>query len=235
MKTAVKLDHRNTQTVLDAAVRTQGQVVLESAAWGNITVNGFLISADDKALLMEVTGKPALKVNSLVGVKCGGQIYCDQRYLFNTSITAAPEWGKTRCLALARPDEISVLDRRRFARANLAPSSQVRLEWTRDGLARRYTAPLLNISPDGLSCRLDGAVAESIEIGDIVLTRFHLPGQEREFRLEVKILNITRAAEGRSIVGVQFSASQRYFETLSLLRRVLGGRNTQPAELETIS
>lgn len=235
MKSAVKLDCKNTQSVLDSAVRTQGQVVLECAAWGHITVNGFLISADDKALLMEVTGKPPLKVSSLVGVKCGGQIYCDQRYLFNTSITAAPEWGDTRCLALERPDEISMLDRRRFARADLAPSSQVKLEWTCDGLARRYVAALLNISPDGLSCRLDGSAAESIELGDVLVTRFHLPVHEREFNLECQIVNVTRAAEGRSIVGVQFCASQRYFETLSLLRRVLGCRTTRPIELETIS
>ena len=235
MKTAVKLDARKTQEVLDAAVRTQGQIVLESAAWGNITVNGFLISADEKALLMEVTGKPALKVTSLVGVKCGGQIYCDQRYLLSTTVTAAPKWGDTCCLALARPDQVSVLDRRRFVRAKLAPSSQVRLEWTSDRLAHRYMAALLNISPDGLSCRLDGEVSESIELGDLLVARFNLPGQARQFVLEGKVLNLTGAAEGRTIVGVQFCPSQRYAEALDILRQVLGGRTVRPAELEAVS
>ena len=233
MKNAVKLDAKATQEVLESAVRTQGQVILECAAWGNITVNGFLISGDDKALLMEVTGKPALMASSLVGVKCGGQLYCDHRYLLNTTITAAPEWGETRCLALARPTQLSMLDRRRFARAQLAPSSQVKLEWIRDGLARRYVAALLNISPDGLSCRLEAAVAESVEAGDFLTTRFNLPGQTREFVLEAKVLNFTRGAEGRTILGVQFAPSQRYAAAIVTLRQVLGGR-PQPAELEAV-
>ena len=235
MKTAVKLDAKTTQEVLEAVVRTQGQIVLECAAWGNITINGFLISSDDKALLMEVTGKPALKVTSLVGVKCGGQIYCDQRYLLNTKITAAPEWGDTRCLALSRPEFVSVLDRRRFARAQLAPSSQVKLEWTCDGLARRSVAALLNISPDGLSCRMDGVAADSIDLGDTVTARFNLPGQAREFLLEAKVLNLTSTGEGRTILGVQFARSQRFAPALATLRQTLCGRTAQPAELETVS
>lgn len=224
MKSATKLDKVAVQQVLENAVRTQVQVVLDSPSWDGATINGFLISGDEEALLMEVTGRPAIMVSKLAGTACEVQMHGDQRYLFASKITDTPQWGASRSIALARPDELRTFERRSAPRTQLAPSSQVRLEWTCDGLARRCTAAILNISPDGLACRIDGPPAEAVALGDMLLARFVIPNTDQAFALEAAVVNKTLTDEGRVIAGLQFLRSQRSIEDLGTLRRALKGK-----------
>jgi hypothetical protein len=93
------------------------------------------------------------------------QLYGEQRYHFAATIAASPKWGDTQAIALERPSTIQVVDRRRFWRAKLAPSSRVNLEWVHCGSQQKHVAILLNISADGLACRLDDLAASAIEPG----------------------------------------------------------------------
>lgn len=235
VKNSVKLDADATNQTLDSAIRTQAQIVLESPEWDNVTLNGYLISGDDKALLMELTGKPKIRLATLPNSTCQAQLYAEQRYVFETKISATPQWGGTQAIAIERPTSLRVLDRRQFARARLAPSSTVKLEWTSDGLARRYTATLLNISPDGLACRVEAPVAESIEAGDILTSRFTLPQSESNFNVESSVLNKTPTGEGPFILGLQFVRSQRNNEELLRLRKTLTGRSPVATAVETFA
>ena len=225
------LDADATRESLESAIRTQAQVVLESSAVPHTTINGSLISGDERALLMEITGRPSRDPAGLINVAAQVQVYSDRRYSFATIITAAPHWGDTRALAFDRPEVITVLDRRRFVRARLAPSSLVKLQWRRAGVDHRCVATMLNISPEGIACRLDDAKAPAIETGGMLQTRFSLPGQGSAFQLTATVSNATPASGGSTILGLHFDTTLDAQSQLERLKEAL--RSPQDAEIES--
>ena len=70
MASAIKLSRDASTQTLDSAIRSQSPIVLESTAFPNVTINGFLISGNETTLLMEVTGRPALDPAKLEGSQC---------------------------------------------------------------------------------------------------------------------------------------------------------------------
>lgn len=230
MNEKLALDTSASQTALEWAIRTQAQVVLESAVIPNTTVNGSLISGDEHALLMEITGRPSRDINTLVNAAAQVQIFSDRRYSFATTITAAPQWGDTRALAIDRPPILTVVDRRRFVRARLAPSSLVKIEWRQGGADHRRVATLLNISPDGMACRVEDPAALAIELGDPLRVQFALPRQNSMFHLTASASNVTPAG-GATILGMQFTRSLETVPQLKLLRASL--RSPHDAVIET--
>ncbi len=222
MKQKHALDADASSRTLEGAIRTQSQVVLEFPAYPNQSVNGFLISGDQKAILLEITGRPSLNPADLVNATCHVRLYSDQRYEFASEVTAAPQWGETRSLALTRPATLNVLERRRFVRAKLAPSSKVTLEWMTNGESHRHTASLLNISADGLACRIEDAVAGALEGAASLRARFDLPGGARTFRLTADVSNRTPASGEHTILGLQFRRTPDQAPQLEALKESLG-------------
>lgn len=221
MKPIHKLDAEESDRALETAIRTQAQAVLELPSYPSTTVNGFLISGDQKAILMEITGRPGVNPTDLVNATCHVSVYSDQRYQFASEITAAPRWGETRSLAIARPRSVHVLERRRFVRAKLAPSSKVTIEWSRGSTSHRLAANLLNISVEGLACRMDDAAAAALATGDSVRVSFELPGHARPFLLHASVCNKTPASAAHTIVGIQFQSTPQQEAPLQALRAVL--------------
>ncbi len=232
MKSDFKLAPQSAKQSVDAAVRTHAQVVLESTTFGDVTLNGFLISGDDRALLMEVTGEPALDFNELEGVSCQGQMYSDQRYRFTTTIVAVPQWGETRAVAIARPTALAVLDRRRFLRTRLAPSTTVLLEWGDADAPHSHRVSLLNISADGMACRVPDDVIASVDRNEPMHISFELPGAEQAFRLAARLTNTIPSSDGRTVTGFQFGTAKQDAKAISALRIMLEERSHAPEESE---
>jgi hypothetical protein len=222
MDAALAVDPKESDQVLNAAMRTHAQIILESAAFPNTTINGYLVSGDDNTVLLEVSGHLPAPVERLIDTRCEARLYCEQRYCFSTSITGAPRWGKSRALAISRPHAVTVLDRRRFLRAKLAPSSKVELQWTHRGEARTHTASLLNISADGLACKAESAATASLERDSRVQAGFELPHQPQPFTLEAAVMNRTPASEGHMIIGLQFLREPEAADELNRLRQAFG-------------
>lgn len=231
MDARMTLDTPAAQQALESAIRTQAQVVLESSAIPNTTINGALISGDERALLMEITGRPARDPAGLINAAAQVQVFSDRRYCFATTITAAPRWGDTRALAFDRPEVITVLDRRRFVRARLAPSSRVNLEWKHAGVDNRRLATMLNISPEGIACRLDDAKEPPIPIGGSLRVRFTLPGQGSAFHLSATVSNATPASDGSTILGLHFDDTTDARSQFERLKEAL--RAPRDAEVES--
>jgi len=205
MNVGTLLDREQSRQIVEKALRGQSQVVIESAALGRQNVNGFFVSGDGKALLVELTGHPPVNPQAIVGQPCDVQFYCGKRYHFSATIVAFPQWGESRAIAVTRPDIVSVCERRRLLRATLAPSSTVELEWTAAGLTQRCTAVLLNVSAGGLACRVPAAAAQSLSSDHTVRTGFQLPWQSRMFSLDAAVTNKTPASEGNVILGIAFN------------------------------
>ena len=221
MTASVKLDRESSQEVLDRSIRTQAQLVLESPAFEGTTVNGYLISGDETALLMEMTGQPSISVNRLLNVRCEIRLYSDRCYGFSAIIQAVPTWGSSRCLALSRPTTVGLLERRRFLRARLAASTRVLIEWLADGVNHRHTATMLNVSPEGLACRVDSSVACVMEQGSRVRMQFSLPPRTEVLRFQAQVCNKTPASEGHTILGLHFEPRSEDADAFAALREIL--------------
>lgn len=224
MSATVKLSPDDTRRLIDAAVSSRAPIILESDAFSGTTMNGSLIAADAEAMLMEVTGRPAVSYDAIVGATVNVQIYDERRLTFSTRVVGAPHWGQSRAVALERPRQVQVLERRRFLRAKLAPSSHVTLEWQANGTTHRHAATLLNISAEGIACRVERAAADAIEKRTALVTIFELPGHENPFSFRAVVSNKTPASEGCSILGIQFLRSDRDARTLAQLRHALEDR-----------
>jgi len=225
----IRLDHEHTERALQQAICNTAQVVIEPPGHPNTTLNGLLITGDDEALLIELTGHPAIHVSELLGAECEAQIYSDQRYRLIATIVATPSWGETQAVAIRRPTEIQVVDRRRFFRARLAPSCTVRLTWGHNGEHQHHTVSLLNISPDGMACRIGDEVAPAIRHCRRLLASFELPGATNTFNIAANVSNITPASPGANILGLQFERTADHAEQLTALRELL----QQPERITT--
>ena len=232
MASAIKLSRDASTQTLDSAIRSQSPIVLESATFPNVTINGFLISGNETTLLMEVTGKPALDPAKLEGAQCTVQMYTDRRYQFSAKISAVPQWGGSYSIALDRPSVLGVLDRRRFLRANLAPSSKVMLDWPDAGGRHSQSASLLNISADGMACRIKDSVAVGIEKHTQLKATFEMPGRDEPFEIEAVVTNKTPASEGCTILGLQFVTARRDARSISELRIAIEGGQTAASPVE---
>jgi len=232
MSSAIKLDQDASRQAIDSAIRTQAAVVLQSPAFPDTTINGFLICGDEKALLMEVTGTPEVDASKLDNAPCEGQIYTNRRYRFSSRITTVPKWGDSYSIALERPSILRVQDRRRFLRAKLAPSCRVRLQWQNAGKSHQHSACLLNISADGMACRIEDVVAVGIEKRTCLKATFELPGHASPIELASMVTNKTPASEGCTILGLQFVGSGKDTRMIAALRIAIEGGEPAASELE---
>lgn len=221
MRAVITLGPQAAQQALEAAIRTQAAIVIELPGFPGSSINGLLISGDDKALLLEITGQPPSSIEGVLNAQGSATVYAESRYLFSTTITDAPRYGQSTLLAIARPQKLAVLERRRFVRARLAPSSRVRIKWRVGEVEHSHSASLLNVSAEGLACRLQGEVASDIRQGSHLKATFQLPGQEGEFDLDVTVMNKVPASEGCFILGLRFHESSRSLERVAALRTFL--------------
>jgi len=207
MNPSTLLDQTQSQMILDQAIRGQAQVVLESAAIGPRSVNGFFLSGDGRALLIELTGQHAMNPSAVVNGECEVQFFGGKRYRFSSTIQGAPQWGESRAISVRRPEIISVSERRRLLRATLAPSSSVELTWQSAGGPFRCAAILLNVGAGGLACRVPADAARGIAPDATITAAFQLPWQGRAYRITANVTNKTPGSEGNMILGLAFDDS----------------------------
>src|SRR5262249_53449332 len=152
------------------------------------------------------SGPPHPWLPELIGRTAGVQLFADERYLFETHILAGPTWHDGEQLTLSAPSVVQVVQRRRFWRAQLAPSTQVTLRWRNGGRPRHFTCPLLHVSAEGLACKVDACLTQSLAIGAQVSCDFRLPGSPRELQFDAVVRNCSPASDETWIVGIEFDA-----------------------------
>lgn len=233
MKTNLNQDA--SQKILDSAVHTHAQIVVEPSAAGQPPLNAFLVSADSNAILAELTSKPRASIANLIGTDCHVQLYDKQRYYFAAKIIAIPNWSETTAVALSRPNQLTVLDRRRFVRAKLAPSSRIVLTWNEPQSQHRHQAVTLNISADGVACRIEKMAAASLMIGDVIHVSFELPDCPQRFELDARISNMTPTGDDLVILGMSFTGDRAADPQRSKLHEALESRSAPRPEMEVLA
>jgi c-di-GMP-binding flagellar brake protein YcgR len=125
-------------------------------------------------------------------------------YGFDCEIESARRSGARLYLVISRPERAWVRQRRRFWRTTLRESTAITLT-TPDGAASAQGA-VLNVSVDGLACRVGCKQADELAIGDAVETRFTLDGDVKEFSLAGEIRGKTAAGSpDQVILRLQFT------------------------------
>jgi hypothetical protein len=147
-----------------------------------------------------------------------------QEYLFSTHLLETISIEQRTFLVLARPVEMQTWQRRRFMRAELAQSSTLHLTPVRpEGVdTNSLTGAVLNISPDGVACRLAIREADPVAVGETLDTRFELCGESDPFILRGTLRSKTPGgSEDSMILGIQFETRGNPVEEFDRLSRAL--------------
>ena len=100
------------------------------------------------------------------------------------------------------------------------------------GAIHLHSGALLNISADGLACRVPGGAAECLQKSDNVWVTFRLPLKSGTFRIEAHVTNRTPGSEDHVIIGLQFEGSSGSADARRLLRECLENPHAADANLE---
>ncbi len=207
---------------LESALRIQSRATLAFRSIAQQRASGFLVSGDDRTIMIELETPVSDAIDKLADQECEVVVHGERQFRFLAIVTAVPAWGERRVLGVSRPSEIEFTERRRFLRAKPAPSSTVELTWRDANATHRCRAALLNISADGMACRVEDSTAAVIgEGGASLQTEFRLPGRAEPFRMDATIMNRTPASPGHTILGLQFVRSMDAAGQVAALKQLL--------------
>jgi c-di-GMP-binding flagellar brake protein YcgR len=178
--------------------------VAHTGAHSPWAINGHLVGMTPESLEV-AAGVAASVIEATQGAACVAQFSINnESYGFDCEVESARRSGTRLYLVISRPERAWVRQRRRFWRTTLRESTAITLT-TPDGAASAHGA-VLNVSVDGLACRVACKQAESLSIGDAVETRFTLDGDHKEFTLAGEIRGKTAAGSpDQVILRLQFT------------------------------
>ena len=106
--------------------------------------------------------------------------------------------------------EKDFVERRRSRRRRLQNPSEVSLHGTGSEVDWTAAGVLLNVSPDGLACRVSAKAAHALTVGQALHVLFRIGTTSTVFDLKARITNITPAGTTHCVVlGLEFLADRR--------------------------
>lgn len=141
-----------------------------------------------------------------------------QEFFFSSSILCCGEAD----FEIGRPDRLHTWQRRRFLRARLVDSANVTLTHAGSFGQARGEGAILNVSQDGLACRVSRELADSLRIDETIGVVFELGPQRTRIECNGRIKGKTAAGSAHSIiVGVHFEHDTESPEMMAHLSRLL--------------
>lgn len=200
----IDLPAQQSVRTLEQALRSQTTLRLSSKADAQRTVTGTLARGTKAALAVNATG---------VVPHTWRSAYCDvsfelrqEVYHFTAVVLELTSAESGTRIVLSEPPCLKITQRRRFVRAAVADSAPVRIGSADDFGVNSAEGMILNVSPDGMACRVPVAVADAYAVEERVGLVFAL-GSGPEFRLNATIVSKTPGGTpGTIIMGLQFMA-----------------------------
>jgi len=127
------------------------------------------------------------------------------RYVFES--TGAIQWqdAESGFIRLPKPSTLTLADRRRSERRRLKQRATVSLQMGEEYGAWTSQGAMLNLSPEGIACRIAREDALRMEVGSVLLVRFGLEEAGQSFEWSARVMNITEGGTaGRTVVGLEF-------------------------------
>jgi len=195
--------------VIEQAVRRRAEITLEPRSWPDHEALPVVVfGSGERFLHVETVAKHDLPLESLVGVHLDAQMTLGQTlYIFDSHLTDI-DYDRTKpALLLNRPRTLKVVQRRRFQRKALRSTCRVHLDPDPGGNGGPVTGELLNLSPDGMACRLGEEAAGSMPVGQRLHVAFCPQDAESGFEFDAVLTNKSQAgSEGNFILGLAFRA-----------------------------
>lgn len=189
--------------LLEAAIRCNARVQLLPTGEGDAPLSGQFVSADDQVLAV-VLDRPHAATGRLLGRYVQVHVTADPDFVFSTDVIDDGAAQEPRQIVLRQPASLELQQRRRLWRARLAPSSAVELTWTENRRRCNSAATLLNLSCDGMACRLAPGARHELPVGRMIEVQFALPSAEQRFRLRAVVRNAHALEDGCTLLGMQF-------------------------------
>lgn len=122
---------------------------------------------------------------------------------------------------LERPRAITQAERRRSSRRHLRQPTEVTLSPITGDPDSSCKAVMLNVSPDGLACRVARSQVECLDVGSIIQARFRLEHSTTDFDLCARVCNVTEGGTpGHAVVGIEFTSDDRIPQDCRISDRV---------------
>ncbi|MCH7813517.1 MAG: PilZ domain-containing protein [Planctomycetes bacterium] len=205
---AYELDVRMSQRVLEQAVRRGAALTLTPRQPGSQPWQGTILSGTPESLWVELDTNGGDSGPVRPSVCCDGELDLEAtRYIFASNVLAEVIDADGRRLEIVRPQQLQVVQRRRFWRAQLQDSSPVLLERLpgTNGDAWSSMAAMMNVSVDGLACLADRAEADAVDVGERLRLIFHAAGSRESFAFDAVLRNKTPGGSpGQLVLGFQF-------------------------------
>lgn len=133
---------------------------------------------------------------------------------------------------LLEPGNVLRTERRRSPRRRLRAPTEVALRTTEMGASWHGRALLLNISPEGLACRLTAAEGAKLKIGQPVRLTLNVGTPLTAFDLAARVVNITEGCTAdRLIFGLEFMADNNAVVNRQQLREACQLQSSACAEV----
>jgi len=193
--------------VLERAARTRCRAHLRSPdADGGPVASGAVAGLDGTCLRIDVErvfpahGTFSVGMTLQVSLEVG-----DDRYVFRTRCVTGLSAAAPGVLRLEEPATAQREERRRSPRRRLKEPTDIVLHENRVQARWRCRASLLNLSADGLACKVPCDEAEELGVGQTVCVMLRPAGETTAFDLEARVSNLTEAGTpDHWIVGLEF-------------------------------
>ncbi len=202
-----ELDPQASAKALAAASAARAPVWLQAGADDvRMTWCGAMTGVDGSNLTLEVynldSGLRAVLGSSILQATV---VIDGTACLFDTRCKGEIPSAQSGVLRVARPLSILVVDRRRSPRRCLRQRCDVALHGTGPSSDWRCLAAMLNLSPDGVACRLPERDAQPVELGEILRLDFRPGGEVEKFRLRGRVVSMTPGGTPEHVLlGMQF-------------------------------
>ncbi len=209
--------HRGmTSVVIDLGVGPSARL-LERAVRGHVPVRLEVKSQDDAPALsvrmaQQLDDALLVQIDQPADALPLESTYCDasfaldgQEYMFTTVVQEVIAGAQPPTLRIARPKVVHAWQRRRFLRAAFADSAAIYL-----GKHNSFDVPeaegrILNVSQDGVACRVHARYADHRAVGEAVSVQFTIGALPEVLQLNAVIRSKTPGGTpGAIILGLQF-------------------------------
>lgn len=207
-----RLDALGTARVLAEALDGQAEADLHVTADGfELQCRVVFVRAEGSRLLLRLRGgdTAARAVPASSPLRVTMEV-AGARYVFDSRRADCPGQCESGVIQVYRPDAVLLAERRRSPRQRFHGPCDVAL-YAGDALAESFCeAAMLNLSTEGIACRVAMQQARLLNIGQIVRVVFRLDRSTTEFDLHGRVTNITEGGTAeRMVVGLEFVANER--------------------------
>lgn len=201
------VDEQTTATLLAKAVKQRAAIYVRPAGEkAVIALSGTITGSEGLYLTLKLERLNHKAKERLMRTALEANIEIDElRYLFATRCTTEPVPTQPMTLHVHKPERMTLTDRRRSPRRHLRGRTEVSLSGSGESVDFCGQAIMLNLSPEGMACRLAEQDALRLEIGRTLRVVFRLGVSTTSFNLNAHVSNITKGGTpGHVVVGLAF-------------------------------